>query len=84
MDGSETNAILDCLAEGPQGLMIVDHKSGTCPDPTERFATYQPQLAAYAAMVRRRWPDKPLQGVAIHWMSESTLSVAAAPIMEPA
>ncbi|MCV2890662.1 UvrD-helicase domain-containing protein [Ruegeria aquimaris] len=76
-DGSETNAILDCLAEGPAGLLILDHKSGPCPDPTARFATYMPQLSAYAEMVRRKWPDKPLNGVAIHWMSEGSLSVAS-------
>jgi ATP-dependent exoDNAse (exonuclease V) beta subunit len=82
-DGSETNAILDCLAEGPYGLMIIDHKSGPCPDPDARFATYRPQLAAYATMARKHWPDKPLQGVAILWMSEGTLSVADASITEP-
>jgi ATP-dependent exoDNAse (exonuclease V) beta subunit len=75
VDGSETNAILDCLAEGPRGLLIIDHKSGPCPDPDARFATYRPQLAVYAEMVRARWPDKPLNGVAIHWMSEGTLSL---------
>ncbi|WGW02768.1 UvrD-helicase domain-containing protein [Tropicibacter oceani] len=75
-DGSQTNAILDCLAIGPQGLLILDHKSGPCPDPAARFATYLPQLSAYAAMVRRRWPDKALNGVAIHWMSEGSLSIA--------
>ncbi len=53
-DGSETNAILDCLAEGPQGLLILDHKSGPCPDPAARFASYWPQLDAYAAMVRSK------------------------------
>lgn len=78
-DGSEINAIVDCLAEGPQGLFIIDHKSGPCPDPAARFVTYQPQLAAYAALVRRHWPDKPLRGVAIHWMSEGTLSRARLP-----
>lgn len=83
-DGSETNAILDCLAEGPHGLMIIDHKSGPCPDPATRFATYLPQLAAYAAMARRHWPGKPLHAVAIHWMSEGTLSVADASVTEPA
>ncbi|RKF16888.1 DNA helicase UvrD [Roseovarius spongiae] len=83
-DGSEVNAIVDCLAEGPQGLLIIDHKSGPCPDPASRFATYQPQLAAYAAIVRRHWPDKPLRGVAIHWMSEGTLSFGHAPVEEPA
>lgn len=79
-DGSETNAILDCLAEGPDGLLIIDHKSGPCPDPEARFAAYQPQLAAYAAMVHRRWPDKKINGLAIHWMSEGTLSLARLPV----
>jgi ATP-dependent helicase/nuclease subunit A len=82
-DGSETNAILDCLAEGPHGLLIIDHKSGPCPDPTARFASYQPQIDTYATMVRRKWPEKPLNGVAIHWMSEGTLSIGNVPIMEP-
>lgn len=75
-DGSETNAILDLLAEGPSGLLVVDHKSGPCPDPEARFATYRPQLDAYARMVARRWPETPLHGVAINWMSEGTLSFA--------
>lgn len=74
-DGSETNAILDCLAIGPRGLLILDHKSGSCPDPATRFESYRAQLDAYAAMVRRHWPDTPLHGIAIHWMSEGTLSV---------
>lgn len=81
-DGSETNAILDCLAEGPKGLLIVDHKSGPCPDPDARFAGYRPQLDAYAAMVRAKWPDKPLNGVAIYWMSEGNLSLSETLIKE--
>lgn len=83
-DGSETNAIVDCLAEGPQGLLIVDHKSGPCPNPAARFAGYQPQLDAYAEMVRRRWPGKPVVGTAILWMSEGKLSLAPALMMETA
>lgn len=75
-DGSETNAIIDCLAEGPQGLLIVDHKSGPCPDPIKRFASYRPQLMAYANLVRTRWPEKPLRGFAINWMSEGTMSLS--------
>ncbi|WP_428925419.1 UvrD-helicase domain-containing protein [Marinibacterium sp. SX1] len=74
-DGSETNAVIDCLAEGPDGLLIVDYKSGACPDPDARFATYRPQLEAYAAMARRTWPEKPVVGLAILWMSEGTLSL---------
>lgn len=83
-DGSETNAILDCLAEGPRGLLIVDHKSGPCPDPDARFADYRLQLDAYTDMVRRKWPDRPLNGIAIHWMSEGALTVAEAQIEESA
>jgi hypothetical protein len=82
-DGSETNALVDCLAEGPTGLLIVEHKSGPCPDPATRFANYQPQLNAYADMVRRKWPDKPVTGTATFWMSEGTLSLAQASIKEP-
>lgn len=80
-DGSEVNAILDCLAEGPAGLLILDHKSGPCPDPALRFSGYLPQLAAYAGMVRRRWPAKPLRGIAINWMNEGLVSLS--PIPEP-
>ncbi|UWQ47208.1 UvrD-helicase domain-containing protein [Leisingera aquaemixtae] len=82
-DGSETNAILDCLAEGPGGLLIVDHKSGPCPDPASGFSTYRQQLDAYVAMIKARWPDKTVNGMAVHWMSEGTLSVARARIEDP-
>ena len=74
-DGAETNAIIDCLAEGPSGLLIVDHKSGACPDPKARFAGYMPQLMAYARLARGLWPDKRVNGLAIHWMSEGTVSL---------
>jgi ATP-dependent helicase/nuclease subunit A len=76
-DGSETNAIIDCLAEGRDGYLILDHKSGACPDPETRFAGYLPQLAAYADLVSSRG-EKPVRQIAIHWMSEGMVSVAPA------
>lgn len=36
--GSEINGIIDCLAESDDGYLILDHKSGPCPDPEARFA----------------------------------------------
>lgn len=81
-DGSEVNAIIDCLAEGPAGLLILDHKSGPCPDPSLRFAGYLPQLAAYAKLIAQLWPDKPLRGIAINWMNEGRVSLAPAPQMQ--
>jgi ATP-dependent helicase/nuclease subunit A len=80
-DGSETNAIVDCLAEGAEGYLILDHKSGACPDPESRFAGYLPQLAAYADLVSSR-EGKPVRQIAVHWMSEGMVSVALADVEE--
>ncbi|WP_412554679.1 UvrD-helicase domain-containing protein [Shimia sp. MIT1388] len=77
-DGSQTNAIVDCLAEGTDGLLILDHKSGACPDPNSRFETYLPQLKAYQALVEGAFPDKPVSRLAINWMSEGTVSFCPA------
>ena len=73
-DGSQINGVIDCLAEGPEGYAIIDHKSGPCPDPDARFATYLPQLRAYAAAVEHCMPGKPVRLLAINWMNEGRLS----------
>lgn len=80
-DGSETNAIIDCLAEGDAGYLVLDHKSGACLDPAARFAGYLPQLAAYADLVSSLG-GKPVDRIAIHWMSEGLLSIAPAIVKE--
>src|SRR5690606_26544683 len=72
-DGSETNAIIDCLAEGAAGYLILDHKAGACPDPETRFAGYLPQLTAYADLVASQF-GKPVRQIAVHWMSEGVVS----------
>lgn len=79
-DGSQTVGILDALAIGPGRMLIIDHKTGPAPDPQARFATYWPQLAAYADALRIVFPGLSLAGVAINWMNEGTLSLLP---MEP-
>jgi len=74
-DGGTLNAIIDLIAEGPEGYVIVDHKSGAVDDHAERFASYWPQLAAYAAAVAAIG-DKPVQGVAIFWTDAGEVSFA--------
>ncbi|CUJ83480.1 ATP-dependent helicase/nuclease subunit A [Ruegeria denitrificans] len=74
-DGSQTNAIIDCLAEGPSGYLILDHKSGPCPDPSTRFANYLPQLRAYTELLSASG-GKPVRQLAINWMNEGMISVA--------
>lgn len=73
-DGSETLGILDAVATGPGRMLVIDHKTGPAPDPRARFATYWPQLAAYADALRLTFPAHQLRRVAIHWMNESSLS----------
>ncbi len=73
-DGSEINAIIDCLAMSTDTLLILDHKSGACPDPTARFQSYLPQLEAYADLAAVAL-GKPVKAVAINWMNEGKVSV---------
>ena len=72
-DGSETNAIIDCLAEADNGILILDHKSGPCPEPDARFTNYLPQLEAYAELVAAMH-EKPVKELAINWMNEGMIS----------
>ena len=73
--GSQTNAIVDLLAEGPGGFLIVDHKSGMTGDLKAHFTTYRPQLDAYAALVARLYPTKSVHGLVINWMRQGIISV---------
>jgi ATP-dependent helicase/nuclease subunit A len=74
-DGSQTNAIIDCLAEGADTFCILDHKSGPAPDPDARFNDYRGQLAAYAGAVRAIFPEKPVRHIVVNWLDEGRLSV---------
>ena len=78
--GAQTNAIIDLLAEGPDGFLIVDHKSGLADELEESFTTYRPQLEAYAAVLERQFPDKPVRGFAINWMRKGVVSLEHAPV----
>ncbi len=73
-DGTAQTIILDLLAEGPLGFMIVDHKSGPVSDARSRYATYWPQLAAYSDAVDRLG-TKPVTHAAIFWTHTGELSV---------
>ncbi|MBD9541427.1 UvrD-helicase domain-containing protein [Ensifer sp. ENS04] len=75
-DGSETNAIIDLLAESDDALMIIDHKTGPCPAPDVRFGEYLPQLRAYADLLAERYPEKPVRFLIINWMDEGHISIA--------
>ncbi|MBL0117370.1 MAG: PD-(D/E)XK nuclease family protein [Sphingomonadales bacterium] len=63
-DGGSQSIILDLIAEGPDGFLIVDHKSGAVSDHALRFERYWPQLAAYIDAVGTKGA-KAVDGAAI-------------------
>jgi ATP-dependent helicase/nuclease subunit A len=74
-DGGTLAAIIDLIAEGPDGYLIVDHKSGAVDDHAERMATYWPQLAAYVEAVEAVG-NKPVCQVAIFWTDTGEMTLA--------
>ncbi|AVA13496.1 hypothetical protein [Sphingopyxis sp. MG] len=73
-DGGSQSIILDLIAEGPNGFMIVDHKSGAVADHELRFERYWPQLAAYIDAVDKRG-DKAVRGAAVFWTETGDLTL---------
>ena len=72
-DGGTLVAIIDLIAEGADGYLIVDHKSGEVEDHAGRLTTYWPQLAAYVDAVEAIG-SKPVKQVAIFWTNTGELS----------
>jgi len=81
-NGAQMNAIVDLLAESETGFAIVDHKTGKCTDLQTGLQNYWTQLEAYQKLVSTRWPDKPVQQIAINWMDEGHLSIITMPKLE--
>ena len=73
--GSQTNAIVDCLAEGCGKMIIVDYKTGRVDDTGDRFAKYLPQLHAYAELAIETFPGRNIMGLAIFWIDTGILSL---------
>jgi ATP-dependent exoDNAse (exonuclease V) beta subunit len=72
-DGGTLAAIIDLIAEGADGYLIVDHKSGAVDNHAERLKTYWPQLAAYVDAVEAVG-RKPVKQVAIFWTNTGEIS----------
>ncbi len=71
--GAEIPGIIDLLAIGPTGCLLIDHKSGGAGD---GLGPYWPQLSTYAEVVRALLPASPLQAVAVFWIDHGRLAIA--------
>ena len=74
--GSVISGTLDLLVETADGYWILDHKSDALDDKAERFSVYRPQLACYAEVIQKAFPEKPVLGTGIHWISLGAVTLA--------
>lgn len=75
-EGAEIPGMIDLLAIGPKGCLLIDHKSGGS---GEGFGLYWPQLSSYASLVARLFPKHPLEGIAVFWIDHGRLELAQLP-----
>lgn len=68
--GAELSGVIDLLAEGPDGSMIIDHKSGN-----GDYAQYRVQLEAYVGMLVERFGRVSPCRTAIHWLDRGELEI---------
>jgi ATP-dependent exoDNAse (exonuclease V) beta subunit len=74
--GSVISGTLDLLVETADGYWILDHKTDAPDDAEARFPVYRPQLDCYAKVIRKAYPDKPVLGTGIHWISLGAVTLA--------
>ena len=73
-EGAEVPGMIDLMAIGPKGCLLIDHKTGGA---GLGLGPYWPQLSAYAGLTTKLFPQHPLQGVAVFWVDHGQLEVAA-------
>jgi ATP-dependent exoDNAse (exonuclease V) beta subunit len=73
--GSVISGTVDLLVETADGYWILDHKSDAPDDPAARFSIYSPQLACYAQVIQKAFPEKPVLGTGIHWISRGSVTL---------
>ena len=71
-DGAEVPGIIDLVAVGPNGCMIIDHKSGGS---GKGLDVYWSQLSAYINVLPAIYPDLPLLGAAVFWLDHGRLEL---------
>ena len=79
-DATSQSAIIDLVAAGPGGYLIVDHKSGDVSDHSARFMSYWPQLAAYADAVETN-SSLQVTGLAIFWTDTGKMTLTTTEVI---
>lgn len=76
--GAEIPGTLDLLAMGPQGALLIDHKSGGS---GTGLGPYWPQLSAYVDVIGQSLAACKLRGLAVFWIDHGRLELVD--LMQP-
>lgn len=71
-EGAEIPGMIDLLATGPKGCLLIDHKTGGA---GLGLGPYWPQLSAYGGLVRDMLPSSELNGMAVLWVDHGRLDL---------
>jgi ATP-dependent helicase/nuclease subunit A len=71
-EGTEIPGMIDLLATGPKGCLLIDHKTGGA---GLGLGPYWPQLSAYGGLVRDMLPSSELNGMAVLWVDHGRLDL---------
>jgi ATP-dependent helicase/nuclease subunit A len=72
-EGAEIPGMIDLLAFGPKGCLLIDHKTGGA---GAGFGPYWPQLSTYAGLIGNLYPLRPLNAIAVYWIDHGRLELA--------
>jgi hypothetical protein len=75
-EGAEIPGTIDLLAVGPQGCLLIDHKTGGA---GVGFGPYWPQLFAYSTLVDSVLRGHRMRGVGLHWMDHGRMDLVELP-----
>ncbi len=71
-EGAEIPGSIDLLAIGPEGCLLIDHKTGGV---GVGLGAYWPQLSAYVSLAQELHPDRPVRGVGLFWLDHGRLEI---------
>lgn len=71
-EGAEIPGMIDLLAIGSKGCLLIDHKSGGA---GLGLGPFWPQLLAYGGLVRDVFPSYELNGMAVLWVDHGRLEL---------
>lgn len=75
-DGSSASGVVDCVAIGPAGGLVIDHKSGAAPDLQAGVERYAAQIEGYKDILAKLFADRAQWKCAINFVAIGKLALS--------